>query len=271
MDDRTPQNLAETIRDIVASDAMHDELDGHRFAIIPPGYKVEDLHRFQGEPARKSGCVMLSDVESFIAYVMHHGAEPTTIYGNDEKLAFVAVLNEHGVVRAGWRDHVAWLQLRFSTQWKRWHAGSGKPFTQQEFANHIEDCIPDIVEPAGTVLMDVTRSLSATKRVSYQSGVRLENGDMQLSYIEETDANVKGQVTIPTMFKLGIPVVVGGIVYAIDVRFRYRIQDAKLALYYDLIRPDRIVEDVYAENAKLIGERVSCMVLRGNPGNVSGG
>lgn len=269
MDD-SPQNLAETIRDIVASDAMRDEIDGRRFAIVPPGYKVEDLHRFQGEPARKRGHVTLSDADSFIAYVMHHATEPTTIYGDDEKLAFVAVLNEHGVIRAGWRDHVAWLQLKFSAQWKRWSAANGKAFTQQEFALFIENGIPDIVEPAGTVLMDVTRNLSATKKVSYQSGLRLENGDMQLSYIEETDANVKGQVTIPTMFKLGIPVVVGGIVYAIDVRFRYRIQDAKLALYYDLVRPDRIVEDVYAENAKLIGDRVNCMVLRGNPGDLSG-
>ena len=46
-----------------------------------------------------------------------------------------------------------------------------------------------------------------------------------------------GEMVIPDTFTIRIPVFVGGPLYDIEARLRYRLHEGKLAIGYELVRP----------------------------------
>lgn len=82
---------------------------------------------------------------------------------------------------------------------------------QAEFAEFIERNLPDIVEPVGADMLEISRSLQAKKKVSFASGIRLANGQTELTYEEDIQGTAaKGKLQIPEIFKIGIKVIEGG-------------------------------------------------------------
>jgi uncharacterized protein YfdQ (DUF2303 family) len=80
-------------------------------------------------------------------------------------------------------------------------------------------------------------------------------------YQEEVKGSVEtkgGTMKVPDCFTLKLPVFLGGVVYQVDARLRYRINDGKLLIWYDLHRPHKVVEAataaVTASIRKGIGE-----------------
>jgi uncharacterized protein YfdQ (DUF2303 family) len=52
---------------------------------------------------------------------------------------------------------------------------------------------------------------------------------------------------IPDRFTLGIEPFEGSPKYQLDARFRYRLRDTTLTLFYDLLRPEQVLEDAYKQ------------------------
>lgn len=215
------------------------------FVVVPQDAKVADLENYLLAPTRKRGSTTLTDVASFIAFVSAEKTPETRIYGNLDNPHFTAVFNDHGKSGPGWRDHIAKYACPLSPEWLIWIGHSGKHKTQVDFAQFIEDNLPDIVEPAGAEMLEISRSLEAKKSVNFASGVRLTNGANELTY-EETisGAAQKGKLQVPEGFVIGIPVLQGGDSYRVEARLRYRIGDGgKMTMWYELVRPHKIVED----------------------------
>jgi uncharacterized protein YfdQ (DUF2303 family) len=244
-------------------------IDGKPFITLPEGCSVHDLEEHLLAPQRKSGTVHLRDAASFIAVVNAHKGAGSTLYRTVQPPRFEAVFNDHvpNGSAAGWGDHVAVYACPLSPEWAAWTGMNKRQLSQADFAQFIEDNLPDVVDPAAAAMLEISRTLQAKKKVAFASGVRLSNGETQFTYDEKVEgtAGGRGQFQVPEVFTIGVPVFEGGPRYAVKARLRYRISDqGALALWFDLERPHKIIEDAVAELNKAIEAGTSMLSLNGS-------
>lgn len=203
----------------------------------------------QPTPDRKTGQHTVSDVDSLIGYLAKHGLTQTELWGAPDAGTIRAVINAHDVADTelgqdshglpGWGDHTTTLQLRHTPDWKDWLQRDGRLMTQTDFAEFIEDHLPNFVTPSGADMLELAQTFQATTRVDFDSSQRLKSGETQVTYKEDTNATAgkKGSIAIPDTFTIGLQVYERGDAYRVDARFRYRLNGGQLALGYKLTRP----------------------------------
>ncbi len=232
------------------------------FAVIPADAKIADLDRMLAAPTRKKGTVTLRDTNSFIDFVNAERTENTRIYTTTEPPSFTAVFNDC----AGWKDHRAVYSCPLSVEWKAWTAQSGRQMSQEQFAQFIEDNLPDIAEPPAAEMLEISRSLEAKKKVNFASGIRLSNGQNELTYEEEISGTAaKGKLQVPELFTIGVPVFEGDARYAVQARLRYRIgEKGHLSMWYELVRPHKILEDAVKNIRAQVAKQTSVPMFNGS-------
>lgn len=241
-------------------------LEGYPFAVVPEGAEVEGLENFLPAPMRKRGTVTVNDVGSFVAYVNAEKTSGTRLYGSYTAPGFAAVFNDHAESGPGWKDYRVNYACPLSIEWKTWKAMDGKQMLQEQFAQFIENNLPDIANPPAADMLEISRSLEAKKKVNFASGIRLSNGQNELTYEEQISGTAaKGKLIVPEEFTIGIPVLEGGIKYAVLARLRYRIGDGgKMAMWYELVRPHKIIEDAVFAVWNDIADKTALPVFNGS-------
>lgn len=222
--------------------------------VLPPEYRHVDLNalieKASPAPNRKQGTVHLGDVTSFVSYVREQ-ADPLScyIYADPDARTLTAVLNENSSAdaeAAGWRDFRAVCKAELSREFDGWMRSNKKVMEQEDFAIFLEDNIADIVEPSGEVMMAVALTLEAKTEVSFSSARRLDNGQVQLAYTENIDARAgAGAVDIPRDFAIGVRLFKNGDAYRVRARLKYRLASSKVKFWYELDRPENVIEDAF--------------------------
>jgi uncharacterized protein YfdQ (DUF2303 family) len=236
------------------------------FAIVPEGYEIESLEGFLPRPLRIVQNPLLHDTDSFITYVNEYGKQGVShIFFNGEKEQFRAILDYHEKPETpNWCDHTALFQARRSVEFSIWMTQNRKNMTQVEFARFLEDNLPDVVEPNSGELLQIALTFEAKKSVDFSSGVRLNNGQIQFAYDEIVRGTAqKGTIEIPEQFILGVPIHVNGPAYRIPVRLRWRLQEGKVAFWYEIVRPHRFIEDALKEIRERVAKETALPVLAG--------
>lgn len=242
-------------------------------AIIPEGFKLQDLTKqveAAGEhPFRKTGTVALADVKSFNTFVAEQSdLNNCYIYADPEQRRLTAVLNDHpnNDGQAGWRDFRATYTAELSREFATWLNSDGKKMDQEAFAVFLEDNLADIVEPSGEILHAVALTLQAKTAVNFSSHKRLDNGQVQLGYSEEITATAggDGKIDIPREFAIGTRLFKNGQGYKIKARLKYRLGQGKVSFWYELDRPENVIEQAFEDyiDAARVGGRT---VLLGKP------
>jgi uncharacterized protein YfdQ (DUF2303 family) len=242
MDADTIQKIVDTTRTPHIVDVgMEGQVPEKKFGIIPEGMKVEDLSKFLPPPDRIKQRVELLNVPSYVEYVNRFKSDESTIFANEPTAQYETVLDYHGSENAGGRgtqDHLAVYNCPKSEQWKAWTEKDGQWFEQVAFAAFLETNLKEIVSPPGAVFMEVALQLQIHKSAEFQSEVRLDNGQVNFRYEEVVKGQTKaGDLLIPQSFTLKMPVFVDGSPQALEARFRYRMEEGKLKMGYQLIRP----------------------------------
>ena len=246
------------------------------------GEFVEFLKERMAAPGRRDGIVPLLDPASFVAYVkLHHNGTP--IYGNPNPASFIAVLNEHigggehakGAGIAGHRDHRATLTLSHSDEWSAWmsHNGQAKAFeSTEDFASFLEANSFDIEEPPAATFMEIALNFHVNESAVYSKSQRLSDGQVLLTYnraVEGSTATAEGgHMKMPTKFKIRVPVFrgAGQPFYTCEAHFRYRLTgNGRIRIWYDLIRPAKVVEQAFRDVWASIGAQLEVPVLYGKP------
>ncbi len=261
------QNQAQSVAELSAAAIGVQRIDGNPFVTVPSDFKVHDLEKMLGAPTRKRGKVSLTDAESFCRYVSENKGTDTRLYGVLSPPKFEAIFNDHGKADAGpgWRDFGATYTCPLSIEWQTWLGSNKKVMSQEQFAQFIEDNLPDIVTPAAAEMLEISRSLEAKKKVNFASGIRLSNGENELTYEEQISGTAsKGKLKVPEVFTVGIPVLQGGLKYAVKARLRYRIgEGGALAMWFDIERPHKLLEDAVREVQNLIEQKTELKVFLG--------
>lgn len=251
-------------------------LDAAPYVVLRDGdgnEKVEFLNGQLDRPARKTGTVKLNDADSFIAYYGIHG-NGAPVYATLQPARFLAVLNEHTKEAAGWRDHRADFMVKHSREWEAWtkHNGKGTAFGSNEaFALFLEDNAPDIVKPEAATMLAIALNFRVKADVGFSVAQRLEDGNVELAYSNVVQGSATGtaggKVKIPELFTICVPVFdgIGAQVYKVDARFRYRLQEQKLTLWYELVRPHKVVEQAFKDLWQQIAKATKAPILHGTP------
>jgi len=206
-----------------------------------------DLEQYADKPSRIKEDITLCEIESFVDYYQRFADDNSIIKADLCHRRFTAVFDYHSPDKPAWQSHTCSLECKTSTEWDTWRHSNGNKFNQVDFAEFIETNSIDIVDPAASVMLEIALTLQANKKVKFNSGVRLDNGQIQLGYHEvlEGSAGKKGDLKIPDKFKLALRVFQGGEKYSVECHLRYRINDGRLTFFYQIIRPERLLEDAF--------------------------
>jgi uncharacterized protein YfdQ (DUF2303 family) len=240
--------------------------------------RVEVIRETVEHPTARRGLVQLADAPSFIEYVKRHGTVDTAIYATIDPCRFVAVLDEHPryiegspipLMPASWREFRASFVPALSKEWETWigRNGSDNAFdSTTEFAYFIENNAPDIIKPSAAELMEMALNFKVSQATSYRAVQRLNDGHMDVQFVNEVNGTAQpGSVKIPEQFTIEIPLFMGLTAppKEIEARFRYRLNGGQLRLWYDLVRPQRVIEDAFKDLFREVMDGTSKTVLVG--------
>ena len=267
MDNTQLPNIAETLaREMKEPVEIISEQKGNlKRVALPPGWTLaekDDDAKLLAAPRRKKANVVVQDADSFIEYTKRHGSlTDSTIWCIADykagKVDFTAIINDHGEdpTKADWRDHRAKFSPEFSEEWNRWNAKHKEPFTQGEFAAFIEDNLKDVVSvndsPTGGQMLEMALTFEANQDMRFKSAIRLQNGGVTMSFMQDDDAQTLQKMQVFDRFTLGFPVFWSGDAYQVDARLRYRVREGRLTFWFELIRQDKVLE---AATKTLIGQ-----------------
>lgn len=217
--------------------------------------RVASLEAHFDAPLRTRGMASLHDPGDFTEYV-NRLADPsyTTVWADPDAGKLVAVFDDHADAESpGWRSHTATLTLKADPDWAAWLSLDNKPGPQARFAEHIENLAHTVIDPDAATMLELARTFDAKRNVNFRSGVRLDSGDVQLSYDETTKAKAgeHGELEIPSAFTIRVAPFLGVPAADISARLRWRIAEGQLSIGYALLRPDRVRRDIISA---LIGE-----------------
>lgn len=231
----------------VRAESVLPDLDNVQSFIVrsDESRQTDSFERYLPEPRRARGTTSVIDVDSFSDLVKRLGDSSTVVFATQTKSTVTAIVNYEN----GWRDHRLVLNLELSPEWQHWAGQDGKLLRQVQFAEHIEDGLASVVEPPAADLLEIAQTFQAKRSLQFESGTRLQSGDVQFKFHEETTAGAgqMGNIDIPETIRLQVPLYRNGAIFPVTARLRYRITPDGLGLGYKLDRPDDLLQAGFKE------------------------
>lgn len=214
---------------------------------------VASHERYEEAPTRARGEAHVGDAASFTTLLAIDEHTGSLIFADEKRAQLTAVVNFHG-----WRDHRITLQLSQSEQFMRWTRASGQFYSQVDFAELIEDGLAEIVNPDSADMLELAQTFQATKSLQFESGTRIASGAVRFRYLEEIDAKAgrAGELDVPSMFVLRLPVWRGGALVEFPASLRYRISREGLKLGFKIAGLDDILRVAFEAAVASVREQL---------------
>lgn len=283
-----PTNLAETVARESRKPQQLLVRGNHALFAVPDsqgGFKLETdvaLDALQQAPERKRGLVSLDTVEAFTAYVLLHATAATTIWCKVDRekctASFRAIFNDNGKAdldgagidgsTPGWRDFSATFTPARSVEWTIWAGMDRKPMDQAAFATFIDDNLKDIAtvddRPTATQMLEMSTNLEISQDKSIKSAVRVQSSGINVEYVENDDTETIKRMNVFARFVLGLAPFWRGAGYQMEARLKYKLSQQKLTLWYELVRPDLVLDAATESLIKQIQDAVGRPVFFGD-------
>lgn len=273
-EDNDTQAIIDTAIDAATPSELKGEGAGTLYSVVVPEGATQVtidtepiLAQYRDAPRRKTGVIAVTTPTSLSQYVNKHKGNDTEVFADWRSRRAVAVINDHDTTEAGWADHRAVLTLVATPEWARWAALDSQWMSQDEFAEHIIDTTADVVDPDAADLLEMAETFTAIKSVNFKSGSRLRDGQRQLTYVEEINAQAgpAGNVSIPDRILLLLSPFDGAGAVEMSARVRYRINEGNLRIGYVLDRPDLVLRTAFAEVVAGVETATEITALWGTP------
>lgn len=239
------------------------EINGVPVAVVSKDSNLNILTELLDRPRRIKKKVEVTTAQSFIDYFEKFSSDSSMITCDIENATFKAVLDYHDANKPDNCEHTLVYSCEPTEEYRAWTRNNGKKMTQIEFARFIEDNLEEIIKPEGAQMLEIAQTLKANTKTSFVSGTSLANGQTQLQYMESIDgsAGKKGEFKIPELIKLGMLIFEGDNEgYPFEARFRYRIHEGTLTMWYDLIRPHKQYRDAVEHIHQQISKQSKCQL-----------
>jgi len=248
------------------------DINGTPYLLVPQGCNLVAKPQHRPEPERIEQTITLHTAAAFIAYFKRFGVDNSVTIVDLEHARYTAIFDYHDMDGLdpvpAWCQHRAVYQCPQTPEWKLWLSHNGKAMTQTEFALFIEQNVDDIRTPPGAQMLEIVTTLKAKTKVEFSKAIRLADGNNELTYNEVIDgkAGASGQLRIPEEITLGIVPFQGGEAYAVQAKFRYRIDGSGgLQLGVVLDRPEDVLRSAFGDVTGIIELTTNQIVLHGTP------
>lgn len=254
------------------------DADGRHYTVVPEGWGCEQLPILD-TPQRCHATVKLRDAASFIAYFNDHAVARSRVYGCLDPASFTAVFDDFDVAaskqhededknvevwqQADWRGFRAELKVPASREWLIWTNANRKHMGQLAFAEFLQDNLPDVAEPTGAALLEMALNFEASSAGAFVATQRLQDGSHNLTW--KADNNASGTVKLPEFITLSIPVFENEEPSLLPARLRYRVKDGSLAIWFELVRPHKVLETAFRATWARIEAATGTHILLGSP------
>lgn len=207
------------------------------------------LHRF-----KDADSIMFADVAgNKITAIVDYHVRPTATEGRLP----VEAKPRHSA-------HRALLQLKHSQEWATWTSRNEKLMSHTDFAGFLEENAIDVVSPDGAALLELTRDLQVKGGVSFKSSIRM--GDtVSFEYQKADDVSTKGDLELPAMISIAIPVYFGEPPITMNVLLRRKIDDGQLFLGFKIMRLENHKQAEFLRIATTIEADTEVESILGNP------
>jgi len=243
------EELARKIAELTAT--VHRQ-DGFKPFRVTADGQIQTLENLRLAAPFRRGEVTFYEALSFARFVNRYKTPATVIFADRIGAKFTAALDYHPAGdkqdATSWDLFRALLPLRHTPSWNVWAAANGKQVNQADFAQFLEDNIPDIAEPSGALLVEIARTLEANMDVSFQSHVRAENGAHRFAWLENVTGSATtkdGRIDIPAEITLRLQPFEGSKLYTIKARLRYRLAASKVTLGFELVRMQDVLTEAF--------------------------
>ena len=257
-------NGATALYELGTNIPIRTDYQGIPVFVVPNNMKVETLSNLVEQqlerPYQLQQKVNMLSIESFIDYFNRFATESSTIFVDDNASKFTAVLDYHdSPTEPKHKRHTATYVCPKTTEWNSWTKHNNEKFSQEDFALFIEENLREISNPNGAQMLEIASTLKAKKTSDFKSGIRLDNGEVQFNFTETINgaAGITGQLSIPEKFELVLQPFLKGAAYEVEARFRYRINQGQLVLWYTLIRPHAIIFAAFDDCVKKLTEGIN--------------
>lgn len=170
-----------------AADETTQALTNFGALALPDTFHVHDLEKFMPSRRRMTGTMYTCAVASFATYITaHHDAGCSTVFVNDNKLSATAVLNLGNSATPGHCDNLAQLDLIHTAAYSALLTINGKPLTQRDAAEFLEDWSDHLSFFQGSTALQPSQAISAVRRLNIEAVRKLESVSESLS--ESTSA-----------------------------------------------------------------------------------
>lgn len=261
MTDTKPTDLAIALDRISAQAPTHTLPNEGIGVVLPPGYSLKEVPPLEPPLTRIKQTVRLHDADSFVAYLNRFKRPGTQLFAEPgflsaKNVATIAAPIDYHLPETPDRCcHLAIYEPRYSEAWQRWQRACNVTLSQVNFAELIEECRADIVEPAAANLLDIVRAFKASKKVEFDSVVYQANGDVRLTYNEHTEQRGSSGA-LPERMTLGIPVYFRDKLYEVPVFVRYKVDKGAVQFALKLDRADVIEDAAFKDLAVKVGTAV---------------
>lgn len=245
------------------------------------------------KPIRRRGNATLLDLDSFIAHTNRFKDDDSIIFADNDRKnpSLNAVLDYHRIGAASdarFLEHGSRFAFPLSDEWKAWNEADATPMKMRDFAAFLEDRIIDVLPVQGldltddqqrfvdtlggeqriadpAKLMELATGLQVFEQSEVSSAVKLASGEAKMTFTSQhVDAN-GGELRVPSLFVLGIPVFRNGEPYQVLVRLRYRKVGADLMFFTEMWRTDRVFDHAFTEAVERVEGETGLPVLLGKP------
>lgn len=258
---------------LAAKAAAIERANGVVVVALPPGWSLgdRDVEQFGDNPVRSRGRTFVYNADAFAAAVARRAvtdAPSPVIYADEATNSLTAVLNDDYAATPGWRDYRVELFLRSTPEWTAWKLRDGKMLGQEAFAEHIEDSLAELREPAASVMLELAQTFHATTAARFKGGNRLASGARQFVYEEDIEASggaQPGTIEIPERLLLAVAPFYGSPRYEVGAWFRYRLTRESFALGYKLDRPHEVERAAFDAVRGSVEEKLSELNIIAGP------
>ena len=297
-----PNNIAQTILEQAGKEAeskveayyAHDQTPA-AVLVARTGvaaFVIQDkLDAFAAIPRSRAGKIEAHDLDSFAAMILRDYDAGSQVFADvsGPGVRFEAVLDaslpmngETGFIgmtgKNGQRDgqrhgrEVIAYSPALSDEWTAWTEQAGHGMTQGEFAEWIDEHLPDLADPrhlkadpdstaamfgaryGGNVenlfgfadperMIKLSTGLSVRESSAIKNVVNLSSGEVSIQYETEHAGGDGKPLDVPRRFLLSIPVFKREAAYLVPVKLAYRKKGPAIEWSFDLFRPDRFRDD----------------------------
>lgn len=248
------------------------------------------LEEWRGRPDRRSGIAHFTKLESFIDHLNRFKNDQSAIFAHDSMKdpSLSAVIDYHHGGPDGeprFCRHRSQYDFPLSDEWLAWVGFADKGFVAQaEFAEHLQDRITDIVDPAELLdrtrevvesldiklanpasLLALSRGLSIHVNQQVEQHQNLSTGEAQIAWKEEHTDKAGQPMRVPGGFVLVLPVFSAGDAYQVVARLLYRVQGGRVFWRVALHRIDRVFRDAFEEACTEAAASTALPLFYGSP------